>query len=230
MGRPQPRGRTASARFDTDIPLDALGSNEGTPTRTVASEPAADPDDAPAFVRDAERVRAGSLPARRKALFALALLLLGGLWPAMGYPLPRSARQHGCRLAAPALAAWCGWGRLQRRAAAPARGHRRREHRAGQGAWATPSASIVVLRNRAATVAALPWIELADRRERAESVGPQALGPQDLRARSRRDRRRRRGHAAAALSTGALRVTGYTRRDLSIRGGAPRDLLILFCL
>ena len=62
----------ADARFDTDIPLDALEAGETAPVSTVAaSEPAADPDDAPAFVRDAERVARWQSSGARKALFAL---------------------------------------------------------------------------------------------------------------------------------------------------------------
>jgi hypothetical protein len=67
----------------------------------------------------------------------------------------------------------------------------------------------VVLRNRAATVAALPWIDLSLTDVNGELLARKALGPQDLRARSREI-----GPAEvtlqAALSTGALRMTGYT--------------------
>ena len=200
----------ADARFDTDIPLDALDSNEGTPTSTVAaSEPAADPDDAPAFVRDAERVARWQSSGARKALFALALLLLGGL----GLQWAHHFRdQLAARLpaAAPALAAWCGW------VGCGVEPPRRLEDIVVESTALAKAASgdafrlNVVLRNRAATVAALPWIELSLTDVNGELLARKALGPQDLRARSREIGAGAEVTLQAALSTGALRVTGYT--------------------
>lgn len=200
----------ADARFDTDIPIDALDSGEGTPTSTVAaSDLVAEPDDAPAFVRDAEREARWQSSGARKALLTLAALLLVGLglqW-AHHFRDPLAARVPA---AAPALAAWCGW------IGCTLEPPRRLEDIVVESTALAKAASgdafrlNVVLRNRAVTVAALPWIELTLTDSNGELVARKALGPQDLRARSREIAPGAEATLQAVLATGALRVTGYT--------------------
>ncbi len=201
----------SDARFDTDVPMDALDIGEGTPTTTVvASEPAAEADDAaPAFVRDADREARWQSSGARKALFGLAVLLFGALvlqW-AHHFRDPLSARLPG---AAPALAAWCGW------VGCTIEPPRRLEDIVVESTALAKAGSgdafrlNVVLRNRAVTIAALPWIELTLTDANGELLARKALSPQDLRARTREIGPGAEATLQAVLSTGALRVTGYT--------------------
>lgn len=200
----------ADARFDTDVPLDALDTGDGTPTSTVAaSEPAADPEDAPAFVRAAEREARWQSSGARKALVALALLLLGGLGLQCAHQF-RDQLAAKMPAAAPALMAWCDW------VGCTIEPPRRLEDIVVESTALAKAASgeafrlNVVLRNRAATIAALPWIELTLTDANGELLARKALSPQDLRARSHQIGPGAEATLQAVLATGALRVTGYT--------------------
>ncbi len=207
------RGRSADfadARFDTDVPLDALDMGEGTPTSTVAAtEPTVDPDDAPAFVRAAEREARWQSSGARKGLLALALLLLTGLGLQWAHHF-RDQVAARVPATAPALAAWCGW------IGCTIEPPRRLEDIVVESTALAKAASgdafrlNVVLRNRALTVAALPWIELSLTDANGELLARRALAPQDLRARSREIGPGAEATLQAVLATGALRVTGYT--------------------
>lgn len=203
----------ADARFDTDLPLDALDGSadgDGAPTSTVAaSEPATQADDAPAFVREAEREARWQSSFARKALFGLALLLAGAL-ALQGVHHYRDALAARLPAAAPALAAWCGW------MGCTIEPPRRIEDIVVESTALAKTASgdafrlNVVLRNRASTVAALPWLELTLTDSNGELLARRALSPQDLRARGREIGPGAEATLQAALATGALRVTGYT--------------------
>lgn len=200
----------ADARFDTDVPLDALDLAEGTPTTTVvASEPAAEVDDSPAFIREAERAERWQSSGARKALFALATLLAGALllqWAHFNRD-SLSARLPG---AAPALAAWCGW------VGCTIEPPRRLEDIVLESTALAKAASgdafrlNVVLRNKAVTIAALPWVELSLTDANGELVARKALSPQQLNAKTREMAPGGESTLQATLSTGTLRVTGYT--------------------
>ncbi|MFT3664380.1 zinc-ribbon and DUF3426 domain-containing protein [Piscinibacter sp.] len=200
----------ADARFDTDLPLDALDGAEAAPERTVAArEPAAEADDAPAFVRAAEREARWQSSGTRKALFALALLLLGAL-ALQGAHHFRDALAARVPAIAPALATWCGW------AGCTIEAPRRIEDIVVESTALAKTASgdafrfNVVLRNRAPTVAALPWIELTLTDASGELLARRTLGPQELHAPARQIGPGAETTLQAMLATGALRVTGYT--------------------
>lgn len=199
----------ADARFDTDVPDDALAPRlDLSPPRTDGP-PSLDADDAPAFVRQAEREARWQAPGMRRllALFAVALTLLLGGQAAHHYRDAVAARLPG---AAPALQAWCAWSGCTIEAP------RRLEDIVVESTALAKAASgdafrfSVVLRNRAPTAAAMPWLELTLTDANGELLARRALNPRELRARSADIGAGAETTLQATLSTGALRVTGYT--------------------
>jgi predicted Zn finger-like uncharacterized protein len=199
----------ADARFDSDSP-DEVGAG---PLLMGPSGPDSDTrsDDSasPTFVLEAERESRWQTSRTRKLLAAgvvLSTLLLAGQvahhhrdeiaarWPATQAPLA-----HWCRVVACALEAPHRIDDIVVESTSLARGGPAESFRLS-----------VVLRNRAATPAAVPWVELSLTDANGELVARRALSPSELRA-----ARSEIGSGAeigllAALSTGTSRITGYT--------------------
>lgn len=199
----------ADARFDTDVPADALGPVMLDPTTVGSEDSTPESGDAPTFVRQADREARWQGSAARKTLMALALVLSAGL-------TAQAAHQFRDGLAArlpgtvPALRAWCGW------AGCTIDAPRRLDQivvestALARGASADAFRFSVVLRNKAPTVAALPWVDLSLTDANGELVARRALGPDDFRAASKVMPAATELSLQATLSTGAWRVTGYT--------------------
>jgi hypothetical protein len=68
----------------------------------------------------------------------------------------------------------------------------------------------VTLRNRATTVAALPWIDLSLTDANGQLVARRALSPQDFRSRTTTMPAGGETSLQAMMSTGAVRIAGYT--------------------
>ncbi|TXC65241.1 DUF3426 domain-containing protein [Piscinibacter aquaticus] len=198
----------ADARFDTDVPDDALAPLPDLTSARADGPSSIDPDEAPAFVREAEREARWQSSGMRRLLgllaFALSLLLAG-----------QAAHHYRDAVAA----------RLLARRPPCTRGARGRAARSRRrGVWKTSSSSTalakaaagdafrfsVVLRNRATTVAALPWLELTLTDANGELLARRALNPRELRARSAEIGPGAETTLQTTISTGALRVTGYT--------------------
>lgn len=199
----------ADARFDTDVPDDVMLPSLGSTTPSSSEPPSVDPDDAPAFVRQAEQQARWESSGLRKAMALLAVLLAALL-------LGQAAHHHrdavAARLpgAAPALQAWCRWTGC--RIEPP----RRIEDIVVESTALSKTTSgdafrfSVVLRNRAPTAAAVPWLELTLTDASGELLARRALSPQDLRVRASEIGAGAETTLQAMLSTGTLRVTGYT--------------------
>lgn len=199
----------ADARFDTDVPADALGPVMLDPSTIGSTESSVPSDDAPAFVREAEREARWQGSGVRKALVALVVLLSAGL-------AAQAAHQYRDGLAArlpavePALQAWCHW------AGCSIDAPRRLDQivvestALAKGASAETFRLSVVLRNKAATAAALPWIDLSLTDANGQLVARRAMAPEDMRANSKVMRAGAEVSLQTALSTGPWRVTGYT--------------------
>lgn len=199
----------ADARFDTDVPEDALAPPSDLSSASAEGPPSVDPDEAPAFVREAEREARWQSSGMRRllALLAVVLTLLLTGQAAHHFRDLVAARLPG---AAPALQAWCAWSGCTIEAP------RRLEDIVVESTALAKAASgdafrfSVVLRNRAPTVAALPWLELTLTDANGELLARRALNPRELRARTAEIGAGAETTLQATLSTGALRVTGYT--------------------
>jgi hypothetical protein len=199
----------ADARFDTDVPDDALAPPLDLGSGATDNPPSADPDDAPTFVRQAEREARWQSAGMRKTLallaFALTLLLTGQA--AHHYRDAVAARLPG---AAPALQAWCAWSRCTIEAP------RRLDDIVVESTALAKAAAgdsfrlSVVLRNRAPVAASLPWVELTLTDANGELLARRALSPRDMRAPSAPIGAGAETTLQATLSTNALRITGYT--------------------
>lgn len=199
----------ADARFDTDVPADALGPVMLDPSTIGSAESSVPSDDAPAFVREAEREARWQGSGVRKALVALVVLLSAGL-------AAQAAHQFRDGLAArlpavePTLQAWCHW------AGCSIDAPRRLDQivvestALAKGATAETFRLNVVLRNKAPTAAALPWIDLSLTDANGQLVARRAMAPDDMRANSKVMRAGAEVSLQTALSTGPWRVTGYT--------------------
>ena len=199
----------ADARFDTDVPADALGPLSLEPSTVGSDEVTTGADEAPAFVREAEREARWQSSSARKGLVALALLLATLL---AGQAAHQSRDALAARLpgTAPALQAWC------RLADCTIEAPRRLEDIVVESTALAKAASAeafrlnVVLHNKAPTVAALPWVELSLTDASGELVARRALGPQDFRTSAAAMPAGSETTLQAVLSTGTLRVSGYT--------------------
>ena len=199
----------ADARFDTDVPADALGPVMLDPSTIGPDDSSTPADDSPAFVREAEREARWQGSVVRKSLVVLALLLTAGL-------AAQAAHQFRDNLAArlpgtePVLQAWCRW------AGCTLEAPRRLDQivvestALSKGATAETFRLSVVLRNKAATTAALPWVDLSLTDANGQLVARRAMSPDDMRAASKVMRAGAEVSLQTALSTGAWRVTGYT--------------------
>jgi len=201
----------SDARFDTDLPPEAAADAEAStaPLSTSTVDSGSDDSAAPEFVREAERQERWQSSGARKTLafgVLLLLLLLAG----------QVVHQHRDLLAArwpvaePALASWCEIAGCT--LAPPRRIEDIAVESTALARAAAPDAFrlSVVLRNRGATRAAMPWIDLTLTDTNGQLVARRALSPQDFRiARAVLDA----GAEAtlqAQLGTGNPRVSGYT--------------------
>ncbi len=199
----------ADARFDTDVPDDALAPPSDLSSTRADGPLSLDPDDAPAFVREAEREARWQSSGVRKmlALLAVVLALVLTGQAAHHYRDAVAARLPG---AAQALQAWCSW------TGCTIEAPRRLDDIVVESTALAKAASgdafrfSVVLRNRAPTVVALPWLELTLTDANGELLARRALNPRELRARAAEIGAGAETTLQATLSTGALRVTGYT--------------------
>lgn len=199
----------ADARFDTDVPIDAIGPVVLDPSTQNPDSTGSEGDEAPEFVRVAEREARWQSSGARKALAALVLVLATTL-------AGQAAHHYRDRLAAklpsaaPALHAWCHL--VDCTIDAPLRIEDIVVESTALAKAASSEAFrlTVVLRNRAPTVAALPWIDLSLTDANGQLVARRALSPQDFRSRTTVMPAGSETSLQALLSTGAARVSGYT--------------------
>jgi predicted Zn finger-like uncharacterized protein len=199
----------ADARFDTELPPDS----DRAPLLDRL-DPGPPPDDgpgdaAPEFVRQAEREARWRGSGARSGLFAATALLGIGLALQAAYHFrDRLAAQSAP--ARTALLAWCGL------AGCTVGAPRRIEDVSVESTSLTKASApdafrlSVVLRNRAATLLAVPWIDLSLTDAAGVLVARRALSPQDLRAASTALAGGSELPLQVTLSTGTSRVTGYT--------------------
>jgi predicted Zn finger-like uncharacterized protein len=200
----------ADARFDTELPSD---SDRAPLLDRLDPEPA--PDDrtddeaAPEFVRQAEREARWRGSRARSALFAATALLSVTLVLQVGHHF-RDRLAARWAPAHTALVAWCGL-------AGCTVGAPRRIEDVSVESTSLTKANVpdafrlsVVLRNRAATLLAVPWIDLTLTDAAGVLVARRALSPQDLRAASTSLAGGAELPLQVVLSPGTSRVTGYT--------------------
>ncbi len=215
LGGPD-RGRGpdfADARFDTDVPLDGIGEGSTLPAQAATAIESSDEEEppvlAPAFVRDADRAARWQSSGWRRTLIALFLLLAGAL-AAQGahhFRNPLAARYAS---AAPALVTWCRW------VGCTIEAPRRLEDIVVESTALTRSPSTdafrfdVTLRNRGRVAASMPWLELTLTDANGALLARRALGPEELRARTREIGAGAEASLGALLAVNGLRVTGYT--------------------
>lgn len=199
----------ADARFDTDVPADAIEPVMLDPSTQGQDSEVLDDADAPEFVRNAEREARWQSSGARKGLWLinvlLALLLAGQA--ANHFRDGMAARLPGT---VAALQAWC---RVSGCIIEPPR--RIEDIVVESTALAKASAGetfrlSVTLRNRATTVAALPWIDLSLTDANGQLVARRALSPQDFRSRTTTMPAGGEASLQAIMSTGAVRIAGYT--------------------
>lgn len=199
----------ADARFDTELPSD---SDRAPLLDRLDPEPTTDaaPDDAaPEFVRQAEREARWRGSRARSALVAATVLLGVTLALQIGHHF-RDRLAARWAPAHTALVAWCGLADCT--VGAP----RRIEDVSVESTSLTKATApdafrlSVVLRNRAATLLAVPWIDLTLTDAAGVLVARRALSPQDLRAASTSLAGGAELPLQVVLSAGTSRVTGYT--------------------
>jgi predicted Zn finger-like uncharacterized protein len=199
----------ADARFDTDVPADAIEPVMLDPSTQGQDSEALDGADAPEFVRSAERAARWQSSGARKVLrlmaVVLALLLAGQA--ANHFRDGMAARLPGT---VAALQAWC------RFSGCTIEPPRRIEDIVVESTALAKAASgdafrlSVTLRNRATTVAALPWIDLSLTDANGQLVARRALSPQDFRSRTTTMPAGSETSLQAMMSTGTVRIAGYT--------------------
>lgn len=199
----------ADARFDSESPDDASAGPLLVPSSGLDSEVPPDDAVAPAFVREAERKsRWQSSGARR--LLALGAVGLAVVLAAQVAHHHRDELAARVPLAHALLTQWC------RLAGCSVGAPRRIDDIAvestslARGASADAFRLSVVLRNRAPTPAAVPWVELSLTDANGDLVARRALSPAELRAAGPEIGGGAEMGLLAALSTGTTRITGYT--------------------
>jgi len=199
----------ADARFDTELPPD---SDRAPLLDHLDPEPASDDtpaDAAPEFVRQAEREARWRGSRVRSVLFAATALLSVMLALQAGHHFRDrvAARWAPARTA---LVAWCELASCT--VGAPRRIEDVSVESTSLTKANTPDAFrlSVVLRNRAATLLAVPWIDLTLTDAAGVLVARRALSPQDLRAASTSLAGGAELPLQVVLSAGTGRVTGYT--------------------
>jgi predicted Zn finger-like uncharacterized protein len=199
----------ADARFDTDVPADALGPVMLDPSTHGPDSSALDGTDAPEFVRNAEREARWQSSGARKGLWLLAAVLVA-LFAGQAANHFRDGLAARLPGTVAALQAWCAF------SGCTIEPPRRIEDIVVESTALAKSATAdafrlsVTLRNRAPTVAALPWIDLSLTDANGQLVVRRALSPQDFRSRSTTMPAGAETSLQALLSTGTVRVSGYT--------------------
>jgi predicted Zn finger-like uncharacterized protein len=199
----------ADARFDTDLPEDAASVPVAATTSATGDSDDSAAHAAPEFVRRAQR------QARWQSPWARALLLAGSCILALGL-VTQAGHQFRDRIAAqwpasqPTFRVWCEF-------AGCAIGPPRRIEDISVESTALARATVadafrlsIVLRNRASTPAAMPWIDLSLTDATGQLVARRALNPQDFRAHSQTLAAASESALQLLFSTGSARVTGYT--------------------
>lgn len=199
----------ADARFDTDVPADAIEPVMLDPSTQGPDSAAHDGVEAPEFVRNAEREARWQSSGARKGLWlltaSLALLLVGQA--ANHFRDGMAARLPGT---VAALQAWC---RLSGCTIEPPRRIEDIVVESTALAKAPVGEALrlsVTLRNRATTVAALPWIDLSLTDANGQLVARRALGPKDFHSRTTTMQPGGETSLQTMMSTGATRIAGYT--------------------
>lgn len=199
----------ADARFDSDAPDDAAAQPLLIDS-TESSPPAIGADgSAPEFVRAAERQTRWQGSAARKRFAGAAVLLLATLTGqavhhfrdelAARWPMTRAALEQWCAALGCSVEAPRHIEELVVESTALSR-----------GSGADTFKLAVVLRNRAATPVATPWLELSLTDANGELVARRALSPAELNAAGPAIGRGAESGLSAFLSTGTTRITGYT--------------------
>lgn len=198
----------ADARFDTDVPSDAIEPVMLDPSTRGQDSEAHDSAEAPEFVRSAEREARWQSSGARKVLrlmvVLLALLFVGQA--ANHFRDGMAARLPGT---VAALQAWC------RFSGCTIEPPRRIEDIVVESTALAKAATgdafrlSVTLRNRANTAAALPWIDLSLTDANGQLVARRALSPQDFRSRTTMAASSETS-LQALMSTGAVPIAGYT--------------------
>lgn len=199
----------ADARFDTDLPAEADDGPRLVESPLLESQETGQDSDAPAFILDAERHARWQSSGARKLLASAGVLLVLLL---AGQALHHYRDVVATRLPAlgPALAGWCA--AVGCTIQAPRRIEDVSVESTSLSRVGTADAFrlSVVLRNRSATLVAMPWVELSLTDPNGQLVARRALSPRDLRVRAAALDGGAETSLQALLSTGAARVTGYT--------------------
>ena len=209
LGTPERRRPDfADARFDTDLP-DSDTDGPALVIPTSGSEAGSEESAAPEFIRAAEQQERWQSSRARK-LMALSVVLLTLCLAGQAAHHYRDTLAARFPATQAALGTWCGL------AGCTIEPPRRIEDISVESTALAraPSADAfrlsVVLRNRATTQAAMPWIDLSLTDANGQLVARRALSPQDFRARSAVLAAGGETALQALLSTGAERVVGYT--------------------
>jgi predicted Zn finger-like uncharacterized protein len=199
----------ADARFDTDVPADAIEPVMLDPLTQAPDSSSLDGSEAPEFVRHADREARWQSSGARKSLWLLsallALLLVGQA--ANHFRDGMAARLPGT---VAALQAWCKFSGCTIEAP-------RRIEDIVVESTALAKAPVgdafrlsVTVRNRSTTIAALPWIDLSLTDANGQLVARRALGPKDFGSRATTMQPGGETSLQALMSTGTTRIAGYT--------------------
>lgn len=200
----------ADARFDTDLPADSAG--DLSLAHLGELEPVQDGGDAeaaPEFVRAAEKQARWQSSRVRMFLFGAVVVLSLGLVLQIAHH-QRDRLAVAWSPARPALVAWCDL--IGCAVGAPLD----IDDVSVESTALTRVSALdafrlsVVLRNRAATLLAVPWIDLTLTDASGQLVARRALSPQDFRVSSTALAADSELVMQILLSAGSSRVTGYT--------------------
>ena len=204
------------AQFDSDLLAEEGDSDGGYgPALLQRSEesppppPAPAPDQAPAFVSQAQRRQRWHSPARRALLGAVAVLLLGALTLQVA-DHERDLVAARWPVLTPALNAWCELARCTLQAP------RIIDDLVVENSALERSPTVdgyqltVALRNRGSLTVALPAVDLSLTDPGGQLVSRRVLTPQDFRSASTVIAAGAESNLQLLLSTGGVRVSGYT--------------------
>ena len=200
----------ADAQFNTDLLTEDEGGAEPVPAAATAAREELPDDDAPAFVRHADRQARWRTPRVRLLLSLAGLLLVGTLTLQAGHHFRDSVAAMWPALH-PALAGWCRLADC--RIDAP---RRINDLTVESSALTRASAGndafklMVTLRNRGAWPVRLPSIDLSLTDTDGQLVARRALGPVDFHAQSTTLAPGAEAALQTLLTAGTPRVAGYT--------------------
>lgn len=199
----------ADARFDTDLPAEADDGPRLVESPLLESQESGQDSDAPAFILEAERHARWQSSGARKLLASAAALLLLLLASQVLYHYRDGAAARSPALRS-ALVSWCTAVGCTIEAPRRIEDVSVESTALSRAGTADSFRLSVVLRNRSATLVAMPWVELSLTDPNGQLVARRALSPQDLRVRAASLDGGAETSLQALLSTGAARVTGYT--------------------